>query len=489
MAGRARVHEEDALLGLWPYMGVQLQTRLLGAHKKHGKLSVKKSVAALRGGSPVVARTVALIGQQSEAPGKSENSAPALESAAAKVPVQRPRMKCSPYVYRTCEMLLEKYISPVEGGSRLGEQKVSCEEFFLTLIESGASPLLLQWQEDGYDAPRIRQIFEQAKEDLDALHNGPATTTSPHPHGTTKSHSGNTKSYSGSEECTTKHGMKFIRSVSGSRVDKDIFLSYGREPTTAPFVSRLKSDLEGAGYSVWLDTVDIPSGSDWHSAIGDGLRRCTALIALITHKYIRSKYCKNEMFMADLTHKSIFPIFLEKVDFNSSEDAGVLYTISSINWIMLTSGMAGYDAAFSQLLEGMKSKGVTPQSADICGSSSASAGSSSECATHDTDKDTKTTQPSGVSSEKSGSDSQSTVRQSSSKKPLKAYSVSDVCLFVEQLELDSKLFKENSSGGEDLLELTDEDMKTELGLKPLQVRKLRRHIKSKLTEEPEQTDS
>ena len=471
------MREEDALLGLWPYMSVQLQIRLLGAYTKHGKLSVKKSVAALRGGSPVVARAVALIGQHSEVPGKSDNSAPALESAAAKVPLQRPRMKCSAYVYRTCEVLLEKHARAVEGG-RPGsseEQKVSCEEFFLTLIESGASPLLLQWQEDGYDASRIRQIFKQAKGDLDALHSEQHATSTPSPH------SHGTKSHSGTEEYSTKHGMKFIRAVSGSRVDKDIFLSYGREATTAPFVARIKSDLEAAGYSVWLDTVDIPSGSDWHSAIGDGLRRCSALLAIITNKYLRSKYCKNEMFMADSTHKAIFPIFLEQVDFNSSEDAGVLYTISSINWIMLTSGMAGYDAAFSQLLEGMKTKGVTPQSINNSGNSSASTGSA-ECTACDKDKDSEATQPSEVSSQKSRRESQ-TVQQPSSKKSLKQYSVSDVCLFIEQLELDSKMFKENSIGGEDLLELTDEDMKTELGLKLLQVRKLRRHINSKLTEE------
>ena len=470
MTSRAEIREKDALLGLWPHMCVQLQTRLLGAYKKHGKLSVKKSVAALRGGSPVVARAVALIGQQSEVPGKSDNSAPALESAAAKVPLQRPHIKCSAYVYRTCEVLLEKYTRG-SGTEGFGEaQKVSCEEFFLTLVESGSSPLLLQWQEDGYDASKIRQVFERAKGDLDALHSESATVIATSPH-CTKSHS-NVDEYSTELE----HGMKFIRSVSGSRISKDIFLSYGREASTAPFVARIKNDLEAAGYSVWLDTVDIPSGSDWHSAIGDGLRRCNALLAIITNKYICSKYCKNEMFMADSTHKPIFPLFLEEVDFNSSEDSGVLYTISSINWIKLTNGMAGYDDAFARLLEGMRGKGVTPRNTPV------NDGSTSTCIDDCTksQQDIKTTQPSEASTENK---SESQPKHLFSKKPLKSFSVSDVCLFVEQLELNSKTFTENSVGGEDLLELTDEDMKAELGLKLLQIRKLRRHINTKLAEE------
>ena len=52
---------------------------------------------------------------------------------------------------------------------------------------------------------------------------------------------------------------------------KDVFLSYGREPEVCAFVKRLKLDLEAAGFGVWLDTDDIPAGSDWHGAIGNSI--------------------------------------------------------------------------------------------------------------------------------------------------------------------------------------------------------------------------
>lgn len=49
---------------------------------------------------------------------------------------------------------------------------------------------------------------------------------------------------------------------------KELFVSYGREPEVIAFVTKLKHDLEARGFQVWLDTEDIPAGSDWHGAIG-----------------------------------------------------------------------------------------------------------------------------------------------------------------------------------------------------------------------------
>ena len=78
---------------------------------------------------------------------------------------------------------------------------------------------------------------------------------------------------------------------------KELFLSYGREPELNQFVCRLKQDLENNGFSVWLDTEDIPAGSDWHGAIGTGLNRCKAILPIITRKYVGSRYCMNEVSM------------------------------------------------------------------------------------------------------------------------------------------------------------------------------------------------
>ena len=393
---------------LWPHLSLDLQKRLLGVHTQHGKLSVKKVVAALRGASPALARTVARISQYSEVPDKSHSSAPALESAAVKVPSSHTHFSCSRYVLRTCHVLLEKYAAN-------NTCTVSCEEFFLTLVDAGPSPLLLQWQENGLTAAKIQTLFQQCKaKENSALPSPPPSTAHSTP-------------------------MRFTHSTPASRQYKEVFISYSREPAATSFVTRLRSDLQGAGYSVWVDTVDIPSGSDWHSAIGEALQSCRALVAVISNKYLLSKFCKNELFMADSAHKTIFPVFLEEVNLASSTNAGVLYTISGINWVHV---QGQHSEVVQKLLEGMMEKGIEPSAGHGPGSN----------------------------------------RQAPSKH-LKKFSVDEVCEFISQLEIQPDVFRENSVSGEDLLELSDADLLRELGLRTLQIRKLRKHLKSKLESE------
>jgi hypothetical protein len=202
---------------------------------------------------------------------------------------------------------------------------------------------------------------------------------------------------------------------------KDLFLSYSREVESTKFVTKLKRKLESSGFSVWMDTEDIHTGSDWHSAVGDALQNCKALIVVITARYLTSEYCKKELYMASDEKKPVFPVVLGDVDFSKS-DSGVRYAISSLNRIYFSN--ASDQKAFAKLLEGLKHK-VVP---------------------------------------------------SITKKPLKNFTVDEVCAFVEGLDISSELFKENSVSGEDLYHLGDEDLKTELKLKPLQIRKLRRHM-------------
>ena len=139
---------------------------------------------------------------------------------------------------------------------------------------------------------------------------------------------------------------------------KDVFLSYGREPEVTQFVVQLKCDLESHGIGVWLDTDDIPAGSDWHGAIGKGLHNCRALVAVITKKYINSRFCSSELYTADGDRKLIFPVIYEDVDFGASDTGmGVKYVISGINWSMFRPRIDDYVASLYKLIEGLREKG------------------------------------------------------------------------------------------------------------------------------------
>ena len=141
-------------------------------------------------------------------------------------------------------------------------------------------------------------------------------------------------------------------------VKKELFISYGREPEVTSFVAQLKHDLERNGFTVWLDAEDIPAGSDWHGAIGTGLHECKALIAVVTNRYISSRYCTGELYTADADQRLIFPVIFENVDFGSSEKArGVKYVIGGINWTMFRPGVDDYHTSLGKLIQGMNEQG------------------------------------------------------------------------------------------------------------------------------------
>lgn len=142
---------------------------------------------------------------------------------------------------------------------------------------------------------------------------------------------------------------------------REIFISYGREPEVIDFVRKLKHDLEENGFTVWLDMADIASGSDWHGAIGTGLHHCKALIAVITNKYINSRYCSSELYTADGDRKKLYPVILEDVDFGVSETArGVKYVISGINWTMFRTGVDNYATSLDRLVQGLRGERSGP---------------------------------------------------------------------------------------------------------------------------------
>ncbi len=96
-------------------------------------------------------------------------------------------------------------------------------------------------------------------------------------------------------------------------------------------LEELKSHLESAGYTVWLDRLDMSGGSDWHTVIGGALINCRCLVALISTKYTTSQHCRNELFMANSLGKALIPVLLETV-----EDPGIQFAIASLNWILAT---------------------------------------------------------------------------------------------------------------------------------------------------------
>ena len=89
-----------------------------------------------------------------------------------------------------------------------------------------------------------------------------------------------------------------------------IFISYSHR--NADRASAIIRSLNRAGYRVWYDEGLIP-GREWDENIARIIMGCDYFIALITHEYLASSNCKDELNYARDKNKPILLIYLDEV--------------------------------------------------------------------------------------------------------------------------------------------------------------------------------
>jgi hypothetical protein len=87
------------------------------------------------------------------------------------------------------------------------------------------------------------------------------------------------------------------------------FLSYSRINTD--FALQLAKELKSAGFLVWLDQLDIPTGARWDDELEKALEECEIFMVIITPDSIASENVKDEIGYAIDHSKRILPVFLE----------------------------------------------------------------------------------------------------------------------------------------------------------------------------------
>ena len=87
------------------------------------------------------------------------------------------------------------------------------------------------------------------------------------------------------------------------------FISYSR--TNKDFAVRLAKELKSSGFSVWLDQLDIPTGSRWDDELEKALEECEIFMVILTPASMASDNVKDEIGYAIDNHKRILPVLLE----------------------------------------------------------------------------------------------------------------------------------------------------------------------------------
>jgi len=97
-----------------------------------------------------------------------------------------------------------------------------------------------------------------------------------------------------------------------TETQRGAFISYSR--INKEFASKLSKGLRLAGYSIWFDLFDIPTGSRWDDEVEKALRKCSIFMIILTPASIASENVKDEIGYAIDHGKRILPILLEHCD-------------------------------------------------------------------------------------------------------------------------------------------------------------------------------
>jgi hypothetical protein len=87
------------------------------------------------------------------------------------------------------------------------------------------------------------------------------------------------------------------------------FFSYSR--VNKEFATKLAKGLMSAGYPIWFDLFDIPTGSRWDDEVEKALHECSIFMIILTPASIASENVKDEIGFAIDHGKRILPILLE----------------------------------------------------------------------------------------------------------------------------------------------------------------------------------
>jgi hypothetical protein len=90
------------------------------------------------------------------------------------------------------------------------------------------------------------------------------------------------------------------------------FISYSR--VNKEFATKLAKGLREAGYPIWFDQFDIPTGARWDDEIEKSLRESSIFMIILTNASIASENVKDEIGYAIDHGKRILPILLENCE-------------------------------------------------------------------------------------------------------------------------------------------------------------------------------
>jgi hypothetical protein len=103
-----------------------------------------------------------------------------------------------------------------------------------------------------------------------------------------------------------------------------VFISYSREDTD--IVTKLVDDLTMAGFNVWFDKTQMPTGTlDWENSIRDAIKTAIGVIYCATPNARESRFARGELQIAVDNNIHIFPVWLNGDKYSDCVPIGFTY--------------------------------------------------------------------------------------------------------------------------------------------------------------------
>ena len=98
-----------------------------------------------------------------------------------------------------------------------------------------------------------------------------------------------------------------------------------------------------------MDTKSIAPGDPWRDNISHAIHSAKVFIAVLTKKYVKSRYCKSELYIAEAEDKLVFPVVYEDGWESGTLGQSVKKVVENISYAWFQSTRRDYEVQLSSL--------------------------------------------------------------------------------------------------------------------------------------------
>ncbi len=129
-----------------------------------------------------------------------------------------------------------------------------------------------------------------------------------------------------------------------------VFISHSSAETR--FANEVADSLRAAGYSVFLDEDGLRGGERWQEALYSHLRRCEAVVAILTPTFLASRWCFVELALARALGRVTIPLL------RAGDPASTNEVIADVQFIDVRGEAA---PGLERLVASLESHGIAPR--------------------------------------------------------------------------------------------------------------------------------